>query len=89
MRTVRHQSRLAFGAGPRFCPGRNLAFLEAKTRARDDRPQLPDRARQHRRPGERVSSTGSLMTIPKGLRVGASPNAAAKRQAQSPARSVN
>jgi cytochrome P450 len=29
--TPDQRSFLAFGAGPRFCPGRNLAFLEAKT----------------------------------------------------------
>ncbi|HEY5262269.1 MAG TPA: cytochrome P450 [Solirubrobacteraceae bacterium] len=29
--TPDQKSFLAFGAGPRFCPGRNLAFLEAKS----------------------------------------------------------
>jgi cytochrome P450 len=29
--TPDQKSFLAFGAGPRFCPGRNLAFLESKT----------------------------------------------------------
>jgi cytochrome P450 len=29
--TPDQESFLAFGAGPRFCPGRNLAFLETKT----------------------------------------------------------
>ena len=39
--TLDLRSFLAFGAGPRFCPGRNLALLEAKKRAHDDRAQLP------------------------------------------------
>jgi cytochrome P450 len=30
-RPIDQKSFLAFGAGPRFCPGRNLAFLESKT----------------------------------------------------------
>jgi cytochrome P450 len=31
LETPDQKTFLAFGAGPRFCPGRNLAFLEAKT----------------------------------------------------------
>ncbi|HWY18790.1 MAG TPA: cytochrome P450 [Solirubrobacteraceae bacterium] len=31
LRTFDHKSFLSFGSGPRFCPGRNLTFVEART----------------------------------------------------------
>jgi cytochrome P450 len=57
---------LVFGAGPRFCPGRNLAFLEAKTALamilRNFEIELDGSG------GEVTESFGFTM-IPKGLRV--------------------
>ncbi len=57
---------LTFGAGPRFCPGRNLAFLEAKTAlamiARNFEIELDDSAGP-------VSEHFGFTMIPKGLRV--------------------
>jgi len=60
------KSFLAFGAGPRFCPGRNLAFLEAKTAmamlARNFEVEL-DQTK------EPVKEQLSFTMIPKGLHV--------------------
>jgi cytochrome P450 len=57
---------LAFGAGPRFCPGRNLAFLESKTAmamiARNFQIELDDTAGP-------VTELFTFTTIPRGLRV--------------------
>jgi cytochrome P450 len=63
-----HRSRgfLTFGAGPRFCPGRNLAFLESKTAlamlARNFEIELDPAA-------PAVREQFSFTTIPRGLRV--------------------
>ena len=63
-----HDSKafLAFGAGPRFCPGRNLAFLESKSAmamiARNFQIELDQSNGQVR---EQLSFT----MIPRGLRV--------------------
>ncbi len=60
------KSFLAFGAGPRFCPGRNLAFLESKTAlamiARNFEIELDGAAPP-------VTETFSFTMIPNGLRV--------------------
>ena len=60
------KSFLNFGAGPRFCPGRNLAFLEAKSAlvmiARDFEIELDDSHGP-------VKESFSITMIPKGLRV--------------------
>lgn len=60
------KSFLAFGAGPRFCPGRNLAFLESKTAmamlARNFEIELDDT-------GGPVKELFSFTMIPQGLRV--------------------
>lgn len=60
------KSFLGFGAGPRFCPGRNLAFLEAKTAlamiAANFEIELDDT-------GGPVSEDVSFTMVPRGLRV--------------------
>lgn len=60
------KSFLTFGAGPRFCPGRNLAFLEAKTAlgmiARNFEIELDPAA-------EPVTELLGFTMSPKGLRV--------------------
>jgi cytochrome P450 len=60
------KSFLAFGAGPRFCPGRNLAFLESKTTmamiARNFHIELDQSAGP-------VTEHNTLTMIPKGLRI--------------------
>ena len=69
---------LTFGAGPRFCPGRNLAFLEAKSAlamiARNFEIEL-----DHTRGP--VSEQLNFTMIPKGLRVRLREHAAADQPA--------
>jgi cytochrome P450 len=61
---------VAFGAGPRFCPGRNLAFVEVKSVlamiARDFEVTLDPSARP-------VSESLNFAMVPKGLRVRLTP----------------
>lgn len=66
LETPSQRSFLNFGAGPRFCPGRNLAFLEAKTAlgmiARNFEVELdPD--------AEPVTELLGFTMSPRGLRV--------------------
>jgi cytochrome P450 len=65
-RATDHRSFLAFGAGPRFCPGRNLAFLESKTAlamiARNFQLELDTTDGP-------VTELSSFTMIPNGLRV--------------------
>lgn len=60
------KSFLAFGAGPRFCPGRNLAFLEAKAGmaaiARNFEIELDES-------GGPVSEKMNFVMVPQNLRV--------------------
>ncbi len=63
---TRAPKSLNFGAGPRFCPGRNLAFLESKTAIamifRDFELELDASAGA-------VRESFEFAMIPKGLRV--------------------
>jgi cytochrome P450 len=63
---TRAPKSLAFGAGPRFCPGRNLAFLEARAAlgmiARNFEIELD-------RSGGAVHESFGFTMVPRGLRV--------------------
>ncbi|HVY78489.1 MAG TPA: cytochrome P450 [Solirubrobacterales bacterium] len=63
---TRAPKSLSFGAGPRFCPGRNLAFLEAKaalgTLARNFEIELDES-------GQPVRESFGFTMVPDGLRV--------------------
>lgn len=77
LRTFDHKSFLSFGAGPRFCPGRNLTFVEARTAlamvARNFELELDDSN------GPVREEFGSAMRAPSGLRVRVRERAGAPR----------